>query len=223
MDRPPPRPAPVEVVTQDPFGPQSYRQVSRPGCGLILLLVAIAWGVEIADQVLGWIGLPLDSLGILPRNFFGLIGVFLSPWLHGGWGHLLNNSIAFLGLGFVMVVAEGRRFLATTFLLVLISGLGTWLIGRGGSVHIGASGLIYGYLGYLLLRAWTERKPLWIAVGIGIAVFYGGMIWGVLPTQAGISWEAHLCGFLGGLWLGRSHGLLSQAGNSALPDEISRS
>jgi membrane associated rhomboid family serine protease len=179
--------------------------------------VALAWLVEIADQVFGFIGLPLDALGIRPRQFLGLVGVFLSPWLHGDWLHLTNNSIAFLGLGFLMVLAEGRRFLATTFLLVIMSGLGTWLIGRSGTIHVGASGLIYGYFGYLLLRAWTERRPLWIVVGIGVAIVYGSMLWGVLPTTEGISWEAHLCGLLGGLWLGRSHGLGSQTQSKLFP------
>lgn len=213
-----PRPISVEVVKHDSLdrrvsgGLGGYRRVSRPGCGLILGLVLVAWAVEVADKVFGLVGFPLDALGIHPREFFGLIGIFLSPWLHGDWIHLANNTVAFLGLGFFMVVAERQRFLRTTLLLVMMSGLGTWLIGQGGSVHIGASGLIYGYLGYLLSRAWTERKPLWIVAGISIAIFYGGMLWGVLPTEQGISWEAHLCGLLGGLWLGRNHGLLSQAG-----------
>ena len=211
MDSQEPRSAPVEIVGSP------YQRVSRPGCGLVLGLVAMAWVIEIADRVFGFFGLPLDALGIHPRQLIGLVGVFLSPWLHGDWMHLLNNSIAFLGLGFLMVVAEGKRFLRTTLLLVVLSGLGTWLIGRGGSIHIGASGLIYGYFGYLLLRAWTERRPLWIAVGIGVAIFYGGMLWGVLPTREGISWEAHLCGFLGGIWLGRSHGLSSQAESKVFP------
>ena len=207
----PAREAPVEIVSSTSPGMRGYHKVARPGCGLILGLVAIAWLVEVADKVFGLFGLPLDALGIRPRNLFGLVGVFLSPWLHGDWGHLANNTVAFLGLGFLMVLADGERFLKTTFLLVLISGLGTWLIGRGGSVHIGASGLIYGYFGYLLLRAWTERKPLWIVAGVVVAIFYGGMLWGVLPTEQGISWEAHLCGFLGGWWLGRNHGLLSKS------------
>lgn len=214
MESEEPRLAPVEIVGSDAVDGlgrrgSPYQKVSRPGCGLVLALVALAWLVEVADQIFGFIGLPLDVFGIHPRQLFGLIGVFLSPWLHGDWLHLLNNSIAFLGLGFLMVVAEGQRFLRTTFALVLISGLGTWLIGREGSLHIGASGLIYGYFGYLLLRAWTERRPLWIVTGIAVALFYGSMLWGVLPTTEGISWEAHLCGFLGGLWLGRSHGLRS--------------
>lgn len=189
-----------------PVGPRSPRQVSRPGCGLLLGIVFIAWMVWVVDRIL-----PLENLGIHPRQFVGLFGIFFSPWLHGDWLHLLNNTIAFLGLGFVVLLAEGKRFLHTSFLLVLISGLGTWLIGQDGTLHIGASGLIYGYFGYLILRAWTERQPLWIVVGVLVAIVYGGMLWGVLPMEKGVSWEAHLCGFLGGLWLGRNHGLLSLA------------
>lgn len=218
MDLPePPRSAELEIMRNDPFGPSAYGKVSRPGYGLILALVALAWVIEIVDRVFGFVGLPLDTLGIWPRKLSGLPGILLSPWLHGGWAHLMGNTLTFLVLGFVMMVAEGRRFLLTSFWLVLLSGGGTWLIGRGGSVHIGASGLIYGYFGYLLLRAWTERKPIWVVVGILIAVFYGGMLWGVFPTDHGISWEGHLCGFLGGLWLGRSHGLQGRAkGEGAL-------
>ena len=214
MDIDPYKTTNIDSTGGDPFGASAYKKLSRPGCGLILCLVAIAWIVEIADQVFGFIGLPLDALGIRPRKMSGLPGIFLSPWLHGNWGHLFNNTFAFLGLGFLMVIAEGKRFLRTSFLLILISGFGTWLIGRGGSVHIGASGLIYGYFGYFLLRAWTERKPIWVVGGILVSIFYGGMVWGILPTDERVSWEAHFCGFIGGLWLGRNHGLLSKSRES---------
>ena len=217
MDPEPAREAPVEIAGRKSSGFTSFQNLSRPGCGLVVGLVLIAWLIEIADQVFGFIGLPLEALGIRPRNIFGLVGVFLSPWLHGDWGHLINNSLSFLILGYVMILAEGKRFFWTTFLLMVISGLGTWLIGRGNSLHIGASGLIYGYFGYLLLRAWTERKPRWLIVGVLVAIFYGGMVLGVLPTQGDVSWEAHLCGFLGGLWLGRKHGLLGRAQSVLVP------
>ena len=194
----------VEVLPRG-RGRRSSYQV-KPGCGVLLGMVLIAWAIEIADVGFHVFGFDLDALGIWPRKVHGLSGVFLSPWLHGGWAHLTHNTVSFLGLGFVMSLAEGTRFLRTTFQLVIISGIGTWLIGRGGSVHIGASGLIYGYFGYLILRAWTERRPLWIVTGILVALASGGMIWGVLPSEEGISWEAHLCGFIGGLALGRKHG-----------------
>ena len=202
-----PRPAKVEIAPGHPLKKDGYRQMLRPGCGLILGLVAIAWLVELVDQVFGLFGLTIDAWGIAPRKLSGLPGVLFAPWLHGNWGHLISNTFSFVGLGFVMVVAEGNRFLRTTLILLLVTGVGTWLIGRGDSLHIGASGLIYGYFGYLLMRAWTERKLIWILVGIVIALVYGTMIWGVLPTDRQISWEGHLCGLLAGLWLGRTHGL----------------
>jgi len=176
----------------------------------ILGMTALAWGIEFADWILDLLKADLDNLGIHPRRLGGLLGVFFSPWLHGSWGHLLGNTIAFWGLGFFMVLAERNRFLRTTFWLTLLSGLGTWLIGRGASVHIGASGLIYGYFGYLLARALTERRIVWMIAGLTILILYGGFFWGVFPSDHRISWEAHLCGCLAGIFLGRRHGKRSR-------------
>jgi len=133
-----------------------------------------------------------------------LLGIPCAPWLHGSFEHLMGNTVAFLGLGTIVMLAEGRRFLETTMILVLVSGLGTWLIGRP-AVHIGASGLIYGYFGYVMGRAFWERKILWALVGIVVAMFYGYMIWGVLPRRGPMSWEGHLSGLAAGLWLGWTH------------------
>lgn len=169
---------------------------------MLITWVVVAWGLELVDLFLP--GSGLDRFGIVPREARGLVGILLSPWLHGGFGHLINNTVAFFGLGTIMVLAEGRRFAATTLVLVLVSGMGTWLIGRQ-AVHIGASGLIYGYFGYVMGRAIWERKILWALVGIVVAVFYGYMIWGVLPQGGRMSWEGHLSGLLAGLWLGWTH------------------
>jgi membrane associated rhomboid family serine protease len=198
----------VEIVT-----PNQRRSpgssVVRPGCGILFAMVLLAWGVELTDTVLRVFGYSLDIFGIFPRKFYGLLGILFAPLLHGGWFHLMSNTVAFLGLGFAMMLAEKERFLVTTFLLVFWSGLGTWLIGGSGTVHIGASGMIYGYFGYLLARAWTERRALWIVGGIVVAILYGSMLWGVVPSHRGISWEAHLCGLIAGIVLGRQHGLTS--------------
>lgn len=174
----------------------------RPGCGLLIIWLTIAWGLEVVDALLPV--LHLDHFGIFPRTLSGLPGVVLSPWLHEGFGHLVANTFAFLGLGMVVLLADGRRFIGTTAVLVVVSGLGTWLIGRP-AFHIGASGLIYGYFGYLMGRAIWERKIGWAILGIFVAVVYGGMIWGVLPSHGAVSWEGHLSGFLAGLWLGWTH------------------
>ena len=179
----------------------SARAFDRPGLGLLVAWILIAWMVELVDKQTSF---NLDQYGIEPRDLVGLRGVLLSPWLHGSWQHLLANTVTFLGLGVIMILVGGRRFLSITWYLVLLSGLGTWIIARGG-VHIGASGLIYGYFGYILGRAIWERRILWIIFGILVAVIYGGMIGGVLPGKAGISWEGHLAGLLGGVWLGKLH------------------
>lgn len=172
------------------------------GFSLLVGWVVVAWGLEVVDWLLP--GLGLDRFGIVPREISGLIGIPCSPWLHAGFGHLAGNTVAFLGLGTVVMLAEGRRFLTTTVVLVLVSGLGTWLIGRT-SIHIGASGLIYGYFGYVMGRAVWEKKILWALVGIAVAMVYGWMIWGVLPGRGPVSWEGHLSGLAAGLWLGWTH------------------
>jgi len=176
------------------------KQTPKPGCGLLLGMVALAWVLELIDSVFGQ---PLNHLGVRPRSITGLIGVPLMPWLHGGMAHLISNTVPFLMLGSIVLAAEGRRFVPSSALIVLLSGLGTWLIGGANEVHIGASGLIYGYFGYVLARAWGERKLSWIFIGIFIAVSYGGMIWGLfLQRGLAMSWEGHFCGFVVGVWLG---------------------
>ena len=175
------------------------RSFDRPGLGLLAAWILIAWAVELVDQRTS---LNLDQYGIVPRDLMGLRGVILSPWLHGSWQHLIANTVTFLGLGVITILVDGRRFIRTTIYLVLLSGMGTWIIARGG-VHIGASGLIYGYFGYILGRAIWEGRVLWIVFGVVVAAIYGGMIQGVFPGEAGISWEGHLAGLLGGVWLGK--------------------
>ena len=180
---------------------RSRRSFDRPGLGLLAAWILIAWAVELVDQRTS---LNLDQYGIVPRDLMGLRGVILSPWLHGSWQHLIANTVTFLGLGVITILVDGRRFIRTTIYLVLLSGMGTWIIARGG-VHIGASGLIYGYFGYILGRAIWEGRVLWIVFGVVVAAIYGGMIQGVFPGEAGISWEGHLAGLLGGVWLGKLH------------------
>jgi len=188
--------------------PPGRKQIDKPGCGLLIAMVVAAWAVEFLDVVLP---MDLDRYGIYPRQLKGIPGIFVSPWLHGDWSHLIANTLTFFGLGYVVLLAEGRRFISTTLSLVVASGLGTWLIGRatnsmgGDVVHIGASGLIYGYFGYILGRAIWERRASWMVIGIVVGIIYGGMIWGVLPAKGFVSWEAHLTGLLAGVWLGREH------------------
>ena len=177
----------------------------HPALGILAGLIVIAWIVELIDQ---YTAPNLDRYGVLPRTFIGLRGVIFMPWLHSDWGHLLDNTVALLGWGVIVILADGRRFATTTLILVLISGLGTWAIadlGQAKGYHIGASGLVYAYFGYILARAIWGRRLVWAIVGIVVAVVYGGMIGGIFPKGDYISWEAHLVGLLGGVWLGQRH------------------
>ena len=161
--------------------------------GAVLLMM---WLLEIVDQVI--FGGALDSLGIRPRSLDGLDSILFAPFLHGGLAHLANNSIPFVLLGVLTFLGGLCNFLVTTVLSLSIGGLGVWLLGTPNSVHIGMSGLIFGYLGYLLLRGYFGRSVGAILVSLILLVLYGGTLWGLLPFETGVSWTGHLFGFLGG-------------------------
>ena len=170
--------------------------------GFILLL----WLIEIVDQLL--FGGSLDGFGVRPRTVTGLWGILWAPFLHGGFQHLIANTGPILILGSIVMVSRRLRdFFTITFIIVLIGGLGTWLIGPRFSVHLGASGLIFGYFGFLLLSAYFERSCRSIVIALVVLLLYSGIIWGVLPQGGGISWQTHLFGFIGG---GTAAYLLSQ-------------
>ncbi|HEY9675346.1 MAG TPA: rhomboid family intramembrane serine protease [Waterburya sp.] len=154
------------------------------------------WAIGIIDLVVGG---ALNTYGIWPHHFIGLRGIFFAPFLHGSLGHLIANSIPFIVLGWFVMLRETSDFFVVTAITMLVSGLGTWVFGSPNSIHIGASGLIFGYLGFLLLRGYFERNFPSILLSLVVGFLYGGTIWGVLPTQVGISWQGHLFGFIGGV------------------------
>jgi membrane associated rhomboid family serine protease len=160
--------------------------------GFVLLL----WLVELADWLL-W-SYSLDQWGIRPRQIEGLMGVVLAPFLHAGFGHVAANTVPFLVLGWLVLMQGLRPFLFVTMIVMLVSGLGTWLVGPANSIHIGASGLIFGYFGFLLLRGYFDRRAATLLLSIVVILLYGGLIWGILPQGPGISWQGHLFGFVGG-------------------------
>ena len=163
---------------------------------VLIVSLALFWTIEILD-VFVFQG-SLDQYGIKPRQASGLWGIFLAPLLHGGFGHLIANTIPFLVLGWLTMLQETSDFYIVTFLGALVGGLGVWIFGAPNSVHIGASILIYAYLGFLLLRGYFQKNFPSIALSVFVAIIYGGLIWGVLPTRVGVSWEGHLFGFIGG-------------------------
>jgi len=165
-------------------------------------IVGFLWLLEFIDII--FFGQRLDLLGIRPRSIEGLWGVLFAPLLHGGLGHVAANSLPFIVLGSFVMLGGVGRFVQTTAIVWLVGGLGTWLTGGANSVHIGASIIVFGYLGYLLAQAYYERSRASLGVALVVGFLYGGMLFGVLPTRAGVSWQGHLFGVIGGVYAARS-------------------
>lgn len=159
--------------------------------GLVLLL----WAVELVDLLL--FGGSLDRLGIRPRTAGGLMGVPLHPLLHLGLGHVALNSIGLLLFGGLVILRDETDFWITVLLGTLIGGLGVWLFGRP-PIHVGASGVVFALFGYLLLTGWFDRSFGAILLSAVVFLLWGSALFGLSPMQVGISWEAHLFGFLAG-------------------------
>ena len=172
---------------------------------MILLFVALLYVIEIVDQLSG--SRLQQAGGLEPLESDGLDGILFAPALHGTWEHLVANTMPLLIFGFLLGLAGARRWLEVTALVWLVSGAGVWLTGGVGTVHVGASMLIFGWLVYLLVRGVFSRNAGQLALGVILLFLYGGVLWGVLPGQPGISWQGHLFGAIGGglaaWWLGR--------------------
>jgi membrane associated rhomboid family serine protease len=158
--------------------------------------VGIMWVLELVDII--FFRQALNVYGIFPREMIGLRGILFAPFLHAGLPHLISNTIPFLVLGWFVMLQETSDFFIVTAITMLVSGLGVWMFGATG-LHVGASGVIFGYLGFLLARGYFERNFPSILLSIIVGIFYGGAIWGVLPIRQGVSWEGHLFGFIGGV------------------------
>jgi membrane associated rhomboid family serine protease len=162
----------------------------------MILLLGGLWALELVDQLSGN---ALDSYGIHARELDGLPEIATAPFLHYGWDHLISNSMPFLVLGFLVLLGGLARWLISSAISIVSSGLAAWLLSPADTVILGASGLVFGWLTYLLARGLYSRKTGQIVVSLVVLVIYGGLIWGVLPSAAGVSWQAHLGGAVGGL------------------------
>jgi membrane associated rhomboid family serine protease len=168
-----------------------------PGALLtVAVMLAVLWALELVDTTMNG---RLDAYGIRPRSVSGLEGIPVAPLLHAGFQHLVSNSFVFAVLGVIAYVSVTLgRFVALIAITVVSSGLGAWAFGAANTVVIGASGVIFGLLGFLLFRGVAERSAGAITVSIMMLVIYGGTISGVLPGVPFVSWQAHLFGFVGG-------------------------
>ena len=180
--------------------PRSLIGTIKDHAVLLFSLLGVMWAVEILD-LLPFI--HLDRFGIRPRSAAGLAGIVCAPFLHAGFGHLIANSLPFVMLGGIVLLGGRRVFWRVTLFVTLAGGLGVWLFAGRFTNHVGASGLIFGYLGFLLARGYFEKSMPWMLAACAILIAYGGLLFGVLPIHAGISWQGHLFGLLAGIGAAR--------------------
>ena len=151
------------------------------------------------------LGGALTGFGIVPRTTDGLLGILFAPFLHGTLNHLIAKTVPFAALGWMVMWRDARHFLPVTAFAMLGAGLMAWTLGAPGSVHIGASGVVFGYLGFLLLAGVYTRSVSSLVLSLVTAGLWGGLVLGIAPSQPGISWQAHLGGFLGGIVAARRY------------------
>ncbi|ORB64967.1 rhomboid family intramembrane serine protease [Mycobacterium shinjukuense] len=187
-----------------PATPTKARPRWMVGGATILTFVVLLYLIELIDQLSGN---RLDVNGIRPLETDGLWGIIFAPLLHANWAHLMANTVPLLVLGFLMTLAGLSRFVWATAIVWILGGFGTWLIGNMGSScgptdHIGASGLIFGWLAFLLVFGLFVRKVTDIVIGLVVLFAYGGILLGAMPVLGrcgGVSWQGHLCGALAGV------------------------
>jgi membrane associated rhomboid family serine protease len=175
--------------------PRTESPVVR-GIVVVAALAALMWVVEVVDQVAGG---RLDRNGIEPRELDGLDGVVWAPFLHADFQHLIGNTIPFLLLGFAIALGGVARVILVTVIVAVVGGLGTWLIAPSDTVHIGASGIVFGFAGYLVARGVFSRSPTQLLLGVVVVVVWGATLLQGLVPETGISWQGHLFGAIGGV------------------------
>lgn len=162
----------------------------------ILSFMALLWGIHIINWILRG---RLMILGVYPRKAFSILGIFFYPFIHSNFNHLFFNSIPLFILSSFVLLLGYPTFYCVSFTIIFLSGLATWIFGRGG-FHIGASGLIMGYWAFLLINAYYhEISVLTIAPAVVCVYYFGGLLFHLFPTDIKTSFEAHVFGALGGI------------------------
>jgi len=196
---------PYQPLQPSPTAPapslrETARRRFRSGLSFAALYVIVIWAVHLINGLL--FGGVLIFFGIHPLDLSSIWHIFTSPLLHADFGHLISNTVPGAVFSFLIGMSGKRVWWEVLAFVVIVGGLGTWLLGGVGTNHIGASGLVYGWLGYLLVRGIFNRSLPQVLVGVVLGVFYSGLVWGVLPGTPGVSWQAHLFGALGGILAG---------------------
>jgi membrane associated rhomboid family serine protease len=187
----------MEVHIPDPAytGAEQARDSFRLAVKIALGFVALIWFIQLLNYGLG---LDLERFGVRPRVMAGLPGILLAPMLHSGFGHLITNSLPLLVLGTVMLHLYPRSAVGVLPAVYLGPGIAVWLFGRA-SVHLGASGLVYGLVSYIFVAGLIRRDRRAIAACLLVCFMYGSLVWGVLPLERAVSWETHLAAALIGV------------------------
>ena len=161
----------------------------------LVAFVALLWAVQVVNWIIGY-GLN-PAFGLIPRQLDGLDGVVAMPLLHGSFAHLMANTPPLLVMGGLLVTTTTRALLAVNAVVIGLGGGLVWLFGSS-AIHIGASGLVFGWFGFLVARGLVDRSPITLGAALLVGVLYSSILWGVLPGQPGVSWEAHLFGAIAG-------------------------
>ena len=160
-----------------------------------LLFPIAMWVVYLLSLILNE---DFSRLGLLPRNLIGLLGIITSPLIHADFSHLISNTIPLVILGWILFSFYPKVAVVLFFFIYLITGLFVWIFARP-VYHIGASGLVYGFVSFLFFSGIFRRDNTSIALALVITFLYGGLVWGMIPGWKGISWESHLFGAVTGL------------------------
>jgi membrane associated rhomboid family serine protease len=182
--------------SEPPFDPSSWTGA------LIVMGVfgALLWGIQIANAKHDY---DYNRFGLKPREYDGLWGVLTQPFLHESYGHLLSNTVPLVAIGWALLLSGVRVWLFVTASVIVLGGVLTWLVAPSDITIVGASGMIFGWLGYLLARAYFTRKLKWIFTAIALLLFFGTLLGSLLPTvDAKVSWQSHVCGFVAGIFIG---------------------
>lgn len=176
---------------------QSEKEKLLKSVKIPLVLVMLMWLVAIAEAILKT---SFGMYGIKPLTASGLAGIIFAPFIHGSWQHLMSNTPGVFVLGVMMNYFYPSVSKISMLLILLLSGLGVWLLGRN-SFHIGASGLVYGFAFFTFFSAVFRNDMRSLAISFFIILFYGGIIWGMLPADNSVSYESHISGAVSGLLL----------------------
>jgi membrane associated rhomboid family serine protease len=178
------------------FWNQSFQEWWPQGLLMFQLLAAV-WVIFAINNLC--LGGRLNRCGLRPRCWEGLFGILYMPFLHSSWAHLWGNSLVYVVFAAFILAFNPGDFLMVTIAIMLMSGLGVWLFARPNTIHVGASGVIFGYMGFCLALAYVIKNPVTAIIFIATIFFYSNRIWLLFPIRKRMSWEGHLFGFASGI------------------------